>query len=91
MEKNGRTTPSDRVAPDEDELQEFIDKKATFETFYKKAKINPNAHLIKRMICGYRIEEIDNLLARQARYLDKLVDEVAKGRRMEKNLREEKQ
>jgi len=75
---------------DEDKLQEFIDKKATFETFFQKAKLNPNTHLIKGMICGYRIEEIDNLLTRQARYLDKLVDELAKGRKMEKILREEK-
>lgn len=75
---------------DGDKLQEFIDNKATFETFFQKAKLNPNAHLIKGVICGYRIEEIDNLLTRQARYLDKLVDELAKGRKMEKILREEK-
>ena len=75
---------------DELKIQEFIDKKVTFETFFKKAKLNPNAHLIKGVICGYRIEEIDNSLTRNVRYLDKLVDELAKGRKMEKILREEK-
>jgi hypothetical protein len=71
-------------------VQKFIDQKATFETFFQKAKLNPNAHLIKGVICGYRIEEIDNPLTQQVRYLDKLVDELAKGRKMEKILREEK-
>jgi len=61
----------------------------TFETFFQRAELNPNAHLIKGVICGYRIEEIDNELTRQARYLDKLVDELARGRKMEKILREE--
>lgn len=75
---------------DEKRLQEFIGQKATFETFFQRAEINPNAHLIKGMICGYRIEEIDNSLTRQVRYLDKLVDELAKGRKMEKILRAEK-
>jgi len=75
---------------DKIKVQKFIDQKATFETFFKKAKLNPNAHLIKGVICGYRIEEIDNHLTRQVRYLDKLVDELAKGRKMEKILREEK-
>lgn len=72
---------------DEKKLKELIDEKATFELFFKKAKLNPNAHLITGMICGYRIEEIENPLTKQARYLDKLVDELAKGRRMEKILR----
>lgn len=70
-------------------VNEFIDQKATFETFFKKAKVNPNAGLIKGVICGYRIEEIDNTLTRQVRYLDKLVDELAKGRKMEKILRKD--
>lgn len=70
-------------------VNEFIEQKATFETFFKKAKLNPNAGLIKGVICGYRIEEIDNTLTRQVRYLDKLVDELAKGRKMEKILRED--
>jgi hypothetical protein len=64
-----------------------MEEKATFETFFKKAKLNPNAHLITGVICGYRIEEIENPLTKQARYLDKLVDELAKGRKMEKILR----
>lgn len=68
-------------------IQELIDEKATFETFFKKAKLNPNAGLIKGVICGYRIEEIENPITKQARYLDKLVDELAKGRKMEKILR----
>lgn len=68
-------------------LQELIDEKVTFETFFKRAKLNPNAPLITGVICGYRIEEIENPLTRQARYLDKLVDELAKGRKMEKILR----
>ncbi len=74
---------------DEDRLQEFIDNKTTFETFFQNAKLNPNVHLIKGVICGYRIEEIDNSLTQQVRYLDKLVDELAKGRKMEKILRKE--
>ncbi len=68
-------------------LQELIDEKVTFESFFHHASINPNAHLIKGMICGYRIEEITNTLTQQVRYLDKLVDELAKGRKMEKILR----
>jgi len=74
---------------DEDRLQEFIDNKTTFETFFQNAKLNPNVHLIKGVICGYRIEEIDNSLTQQVRYLDKLVDELAKGRKMGKILRKE--
>ncbi len=72
---------------EEKNLQEFIEEKATFETFFKKAKLNPNAQLITGVICGYRIEEIDNPLTKQTRYLDKLVDELAKGKKMEKILR----
>lgn len=68
-------------------LQDQIEKKTTFETFFQQATLNPNAHLITGMICGYRIEEIDNPLTKQVRYLDKLVDELAKGRKMEKILR----
>ncbi len=75
---------------DKDKLQELIDNKVTFETFFQKAKLHPNAHLIKGVTCGYRIEEIDNVLTRQARYMDKLVDELARGRKMEKILRVEK-
>ena len=69
-------------------LQELIDNKITFETFFQQASIHPNAHLITGVICGYRIEEIENPLTQQVRYLDKLVDELAKGRKMEKILRD---
>ena len=70
-------------------IQNMIDDDATFKTFFDQAKIHPNSHLIKGVICGYRVEDIDNTLTRQARYLDKLVDELAKGRKMEKILRSE--
>jgi hypothetical protein len=72
---------------DENKLQKLIDEKVTFETFFQQSNLNENAHLIKGVICGYRIEEIENPLTQQARYLDKLVDELAKGRKMEKILR----
>ena len=72
---------------DNKKLKELIDEKVTFETFFKKAKLNPNAALITGVICGYRIEEIENPLTKQVRYLDKLVDELAKGKKMEKILR----
>jgi len=72
---------------DDSKIQEMIDEKATFETFFEKAKLNSNAHLIKGVICGYRIEEIENTLTQKVRYLDKLVDELAKGKKMEKILR----
>lgn len=72
---------------DKNKLQELIAEKATFETFFKEAKLNPNANRITGVICGYRIEEIENPLTKQVRYLDKLVDELAKGKKMEKVLR----
>jgi hypothetical protein len=72
---------------DNKKLQDQIDKKVTFETFFHNATLNPNAHLITGVICGYRVEEIENPLTQKARYLDKLVDELAKGRKMEKILR----
>ena len=72
---------------DDKKLQQLIEEKATFETFFKKAKLNPNAYLITGLICGYRVEEIENPLTQKARYLDKLVDELAKGKKMEKILR----
>ncbi|MCB0574244.1 MAG: DUF2200 domain-containing protein [Saprospiraceae bacterium] len=74
---------------DDMKIQNLIDEKATFETFFRDARLNPNAHLIKGVICGYRIEEIDNPLTQKVRYLDKLIDELAKGRKMEKILRED--
>ncbi len=72
---------------DNKKLNELIKEKVTFEEFFKRAKLNPNAHLITGVICGYRVEEIENPLTQKARYLDKLVDELAKGRKMEKILR----
>lgn len=72
---------------DNKKLQALIKEKVTFEEFFKRAKLNPNAHLITGTICGYRVEEIENPLTQKARYLDKLVDELAKGRKMEKILR----
>ena len=93
VEKKGRTKEElDEVIAwltgfSEKELKELIDQKATFETFFKKAKLNPNAGLITGLICGYRIEDIENPITKQVRYLDKLVDELAKGRKMEKILR----
>ncbi len=71
----------------EKKLEEFIENKTTFESFFNQAVLNPNAHLITGVICGYRIEEIDNELTKKVRYLDKLVDELAKGRAMAKILR----
>ena len=72
---------------DNKKIQDQIDAKVTFETFFKNAKLNTNAHLITGVICGYRIEEIENPLTRQVRYLDKLVDELAKGKKIENILR----
>ena len=72
---------------DKDKLENLIEMEATFDSFFQKARLNPKAHLIKGMICGYRIEEIDNPLTQKVRYLDKLVDELAKGKKMEKILR----
>lgn len=93
VEKKGRTVEELHqviewlTGFDEDKLQQLITEKATFESFFKQAKLNPNANLITGTICGYRIEDIENPLTRQTRYLDKLVDELAKGRKMEKILR----
>jgi hypothetical protein len=72
---------------DDSKLELLISEKITFETFFNQAKLNPNAKLITGVICGYRIEEIENTLTKQVRYLDKLVDELAKGKKMEKILR----
>ncbi|MBK9593213.1 MAG: DUF2200 domain-containing protein [Crocinitomicaceae bacterium] len=71
----------------DEKIQELINEKVTFEIFFQRAKLNSNAHLITGLICGYRIEEIDNPLTQKVRYLDKLVDELAKGKKMEKILR----
>lgn len=72
---------------DEKKLQALIEEKVTFETFFERANLNPNAKLITGVICGYRIEEIENPLTQQVRYLDKVVDELAKGKKIEKILR----
>ena len=72
---------------DEAGIQECLNDRRTFAAFFQHASLHPNATLITGSICGYRIEEIENPLTRQVRYLDKLVDELAKGRKMEKILR----
>ena len=72
---------------DDKKLQALIDENVSFETFFDRANLNPNAHLIKGVICGYRVEEIENPITKQVRYLDKLVDELANGKKMEKILR----
>lgn len=98
LEKNGRTKEElDQVIEwftgfDQDALQAFINEKATFGTFFQKARIHPNAHMIKGVVCGYRIEEIADEFEvyKQCRQMEKLIDELAKGRKMEKILREEK-
>jgi hypothetical protein len=93
VEKKGRTKDELHqviewlTGYDSNKLQDLIDKNVTFESFFQHATLNPNAHLITGVICGYRVEEIDNPLTQQVRYLDKLVDELAKGRKMEKILR----
>jgi len=93
VEKKGRTKEElHRVIEwltsyDEKKLQELIENKVTFEIFFQNASLNTNVHLITGVICGYRVEEIENPLTQQVRYLDKLVDELAKGRKMEKILR----
>jgi hypothetical protein len=93
VEKKGRTKEELHqviewlTGYDEQKLQELIDQKATFEVFFQGATLHPNAKFITGLICGYRVEEIENPLTQQVRYLDKLVDELAKGRKMEKILR----
>ena len=73
---------------DEDALQKVLDNNTDYQSFFSQApQINPNASKIKGAICGYRVEEIENKLMQQIRYLDKLVDELAKGKPMEKILR----
>ena len=99
LEKNGRTKEElNQVIEwftgfDQDALQALIDEKVTFRTFFQKAKIHPNAHLIKGVVCGYRIEEIADEfeLYRQCRRMEKLIDELARGRKMEKIFRKAEQ
>lgn len=71
----------------ETQFRKHIEEKVTFEQFFQLATLNPNAHLITGVICGYRVEEIENPLSQQVTYLDKLVDELARGRKIEKILR----
>ena len=93
LERKGRTKEElDQVIEwltgfDAGNRQALIDEKVTFEAFFQRASLNPNARLITGLICGYRVEEIENPLTQQVRYLDKLVDELAQGRKMEKILR----
>lgn len=72
---------------DEKELQKLIQEKVTFKEFFEKAKLNPDAKLIKGSICGYKIEEIQNPITKKVRYMDKLIDELTKGKSMDKILR----
>jgi len=98
LEKNGRTKEEFHQVIEwltgfnEDKLQVLIEEKVTFKTFFQKAKIHPNAHLIKGVVCGYRIEEIEDEFEtyKQCRQMEKLIDELAKGRKMEKIMRVEK-
>lgn len=93
IEKKGRTLEELHqvikwlTGYDEKMLQKLVEEKVTFEHFFQNATLNNNAHLITGVICGYRIEELSNPLTQQVRYLDKLIDELAKGRKMEKILR----
>lgn len=93
IEKKGRTKAELQqviewlTGYNEKAIEKIISEKVNFEIFFQKAKLHQNAHLITGVICGYRIEEIENPLIKQVRYLDKLVDELAKGKKMEKILR----
>ena len=71
----------------ERDIQDYVADKVTFKEFFESAKLNPNASLIKGVICGYRVEEIENALTQKVRYLDKLVDELARGKKMSNILR----
>ena len=93
VEKKGRTKEELHevlewlTGYDTKKLQQLIEDKVTFEAFFEGATLHPNASLITGVICGYRVEDIKNPLTQQVRYLDKLVDELAKGKKMEKILR----
>ena len=93
VEKKGRTKEELHevirwlTGYDNMELLKMIKENVTFESFFQQASLNPDAHLITGVICGYRVEEIKDPLIQKVRYLDKLVDELAKGRKMEKILR----
>lgn len=93
IERNGRTKDELYVVIewltgfDNSKLQQLIDEKVTFEFFFERATLNPNAEKITGLICGYRIEEIQNQLTKKVRYLDKIIDELARGKKVEKILR----
>ena len=93
VEKKGRTKEELNeviewlTGYDQPQLDSLIDDEVTFETFFDRCTLNPNSNLISGSICGYRVEEIEDPLIQKLRYLDKLVDELAKGRKMEKILR----
>lgn len=93
VEKKGRTVDELNhsitwlTGYDQAKIKELISEKVSFKTFFEQATLNPNASLIKGVICGYRIEKLQNPITKQVRYLDKLVDELAKGKKMEKILR----
>lgn len=95
LEKNGRTKEEFHQVLEwltgfnEERLQSLIEEKVTFRTFFEQAEMNPNAHLIKGVVCGYRIEEIEDEFEvyKKCRQMEKLIDELAKGRKMEKILR----
>jgi hypothetical protein len=93
VEKKGRTRAElDQVIEwltgfSDQQIKKMVDQKVSFEIFFSEARLNPQAHLITGLICGYRVEEITNPLSQKVRYLDKLVDELAKGKKMEKILR----
>ena len=93
VEKKGRTAEELYqviewlTAKKKKRVAQLIEEKVTFEVFFQQATLHPNAHLIKGVICGYRVEEITNPLTQQVRYLDRLVDELAKGRKMDAILR----
>lgn len=93
VEKKGRTKEElDQVIHwltgfDQSKIQQLINEKTTFESFFRQARMHPNVHLITGLICGYRVEDIEDPLTQKVRYLDKLVDELAKGKKMDKILR----
>lgn len=93
VEKKGRTKEELHIVIswltgyDNKRIQELLEENVTFDTFFRQAALNPNANLITGVICGYRVEEIKDPLIQHVRYLDKLVDELAKGRNIEKILR----
>ena len=93
VEKKGRTKKELNevikwlTGYDEKKLKSMIKDETNFGTFFSKCKMNPNAHLIKGVVCGYRVEDIENPFIQKARYLDKLVDELARGKKLESILR----